>query len=182
MKVVATTLPGVLSIQPRAFSDERGFLFESYNRRDFVREAGIDVEFVQDNHSRSNRGVIRGLHYQIVQAQGKLVRVVAGSAFDAAVDLRRTSRTFGRWYGCELSAANRTMLWIPPGFAHGFAALEDGTELIYKVTHYWSPQHERIILWNDPEIGIEWPRCGPPILSAKDRAGSSLRHAEVFDT
>ncbi len=127
MKVVATTLPGVLSIQPRVFSDERGFLFENYNRRDLLREAGIDAEFVQDNHSRSNRGVIRGLHYQLVQAQGKLVRVVAGSAFDVAVDLRRGSPRFGRWFGCELSAANRTMLWIPPGFAHGFAALEDGT-------------------------------------------------------
>jgi dTDP-4-dehydrorhamnose 3,5-epimerase len=181
LKVVATTLPGVLSIQPRVFADERGFLFESYNRRNLVREAGIDAEFVQDNHSRSNRGVIRGLHYQLVQAQGKLVRVVAGSAFDTAVDLRRSSPTFGRWYGCELSVANRTMLWIPPGFAHGFAALEDGTELIYKVTQYWSPQHERTIRWNDPEIGIAWPHCGPPILSTKDRAGSLLQHAEVFE-
>lgn len=181
LKVIATALSGVLRIQPHVFADERGFLFESYNRRNLLRDAGIDVEFVQDNHSRSERGVIRGLHYQLEQPQGKLVRVVAGSAFDVAVDLRRASPGFGQWLGCELSAANRTMLWIPPGFAHGFAALEDGTELIYKVTDYWAPEHERTIIWNDPEIGVEWPQFGSPILSPKDRLGRSLRDAEVFD-
>ncbi len=181
MNVIATALQGVIRIQPHVFEDERGSLFESYNRRDLMRSAGIDAEFVQDNHSRSHRGVIRGLHYQLGRVQGKLVRVVVGRAFDVAVDLRRSSPGFGRWVGCELSATNRSMLWIPPGFAHGFAALEDGTELIYKVTGYWAPEHERTIAWNDPEIGIDWPHFDSPIVSAKDRAGCLLRDAEVFE-
>lgn len=180
MNVHQTTLPGVLLLEPRVFSDERGFFFESYNRQALTNLAGIDAEFVQDNQSHSARGVIRGLHYQIRQPQGKLVRVVVGSAFDVAVDVRRSSPTFGRWFGCELSAANNHILWIPPGFAHGFAALEDGTEFLYKVTDYWAPAHERTIRWDDPEIGIRWPDLGTPIVSAKDRTGTTLSAAEVF--
>jgi len=180
LNVLETTLPGVIILEPRVFSDERGHFFESYNRQSIRNAAGIDAEFVQDNHSYSVRGVIRGLHYQIRQPQGKLVRVVAGGVFDVAVDIRRSSPTFGRWFGCELSAKNKRIVWIPPGFAHGFAALEDGTEFLYKVTDYWASAHERTILWNDPEIGIQWPEVGTPIVSAKDRMGASLSSAEVF--
>jgi dTDP-4-dehydrorhamnose 3,5-epimerase len=180
MKVHETSLPGVLLLEPRVFSDERGHFFESYNRRTFADLTGVDTEFVQDNQSRSARGVIRGLHYQIQQAQGKLVRVVAGSAFDVAVDIRRRSPDFGRWFGCELSAANKRMLWIPPGFAHGFVALEEATEFVYKVTDYWAAAHERTILWDDPQIGIQWPDVGVTIVSAKDRIGALLANAEVF--
>ncbi len=180
MNVRETTLPGVLLLEPRVFGDERGHFFESYNRRTLAEAAGIDAEFVQDNHSLSARGVVRGLHYQIRQPQGKLVRVVAGSAFDVAVDIRRSSANFGRWFGCELSAENKWTLWIPPGFAHGFMALEDGTEFVYKVTDYWAAAHERTILWNDTQIGIRWPDVGTPIVSTKDRLGAPLAQAEVF--
>jgi dTDP-4-dehydrorhamnose 3,5-epimerase len=180
MKVLPTPLPGILLLEPRVFTDERGLFFESYNRKALQDLAGIDTEFVQDNHSCSGRGVIRGLHYQIRQPQGKLVRVVAGSVLDITVDIRRGSPTFGCWFRCELSAQNRRMLWIPPGFAHGFASLMDGTEFLYKVTDYWAAAHERTILWNDPQIGIEWPPFAAAVVSAKDRMGVPLSSAEVF--
>lgn len=180
MKIFATEMPGVLRVEPRVFSDERGSFFESYNRQAFLDQAGFEPQFVQDNHSRSVLDVVRGLHYQVRQPQGKLVRVIAGCAFDVVVDIRRSSPTFGRWFGCELSARNRTALWIPVGFAHGFAALEDGTEVVYKATDFWAPEHERTILWKDPRIGIRWPLSSEPILSPKDRAGLPLLNAEVF--
>ena len=180
MNVVETSLPGVLILEPRVFADERGAFYESFNKKLLSDKAGIDAEFVQDNHSYSARGVIRGLHYQIQQAQGKLVRVVAGSVFDVAVDIRRSSSKFGQWFGCELSAQNRHMLWIPPGFAHGFLALENGTEFLYKVTDYWAPAYERTIRWDDAQIAIHWPDVGTPIVSEKDRAGSTFSAAEVF--
>ncbi len=156
------------------------FFFESYNRRAFHDATGLDVDFVQDNHSRSAQGVLRGLHYQIEHAQGKLVRVVAGAVFDVAVDIRKSSPTFGRWVGVELSAANKKMVWIPPGFAHGFLVLSDDAEFLYKTTDYYAPSHERTIAWNDPQIGIAWPLAGAPLLSAKDQAGVRLKDAEVF--
>jgi dTDP-4-dehydrorhamnose 3,5-epimerase len=179
MNVIPTAIPEVLLLEPRVFGDERGFFFESYNRAAFRDATGLDISFVQDNHSRSARGVLRGLHYQVTQQQGKLLRVVVGEIFDVAVDLRRASPTFGRWVGVRLSAANKCQLWIPPGFAHGFLALEDGTELLYKASDYYAPAHERCIVWNDPQIGIDWPRAGPPILSPKDAAGLSLAAAEL---
>ena len=182
MNVVTTALPGVLILEPKVFGDERGFFFESFNERRFGEIIGVhgDVpHFVQDNHSKSAAGVLRGLHYQIQQAQGKLVRVVAGAAYDVAVDIRKSSPTFGHWVGVELSAENKRQLWIPPGFAHGFIALADGTEFLYKTTDYWAPQHERCIRWNDPAIGIKWP-IETPILSEKDQKGSLLADAEVF--
>jgi len=182
MEVIATNLPEVKIIEPHVFGDDRGFFLESWNARAFA-EAGIDAEFVQDNHSRSAVGVLRGLHYQLVQPQGKLVRVVAGRAFDVAVDLRRSSPNFGKWAGTELSSENKRMLWVPPGFAHAFLSLEDGTDFLYKCTDYYSPQHERSILWSDPDIGIDWPveGIGEPGLSAKDRAGTRLRDAEAYE-
>ena len=180
MRVEPTALPGVLLLEPAVFSDVRGCFFESYNRRSFRQATGLDLEFVQDNHSLSSCGVIRGLHYQIRRPQGKLVRVVAGAIFDVTVDLRRTSPCFGRWFGCELSALNRRMLWIPPGFAHGFAALQDGTIVLYKVTDYWDPEDERTVLWNDPQLGIHWPAFDTPIVSEKDRSGAAFPAAEVF--
>ncbi len=179
MKVVATPLPGVLLLEPRVFGDERGFFFESWNEKVFA-EAGIRATFVQDNHSRSGRNVVRGLHYQIRQPQGKLVRVVSGEVFDVAVDIRRSSPTFGRWAGVRLSAAAKAAFWIPPGFAHGFVAVSETADVLYKVTDYYAPEHERAILWNDPAIGIEWPLSGAPVLSAKDAAGLPLAKAEVF--
>jgi dTDP-4-dehydrorhamnose 3,5-epimerase len=179
MKASPTALLDVLLIEPRVFSDERGFFFESYNRR-ALTEAGVRAEFVQDNHSRSRRGVLRGLHYQIERAQGKLVRVSAGEVFDVAVDLRRSSATYGRWIGIALSAENKRMLWIPPGFAHGFLVLSDAAEFLYKTTDYWYPEFERTLLWNDPAIGIEWPLSGPPTLASKDVAGLPLALAEVY--
>jgi len=179
MKISPTRLPEVLLIEPKVFGDARGFFFESWNERTF-EQAGIRAHFVQDNHSRSGRGVLRGLHYQIRQAQGKLVRVISGEVFDVAVDIRRSSPNFGRWVGERLSAENKTMVWIPPGFAHGFAVLSEHAEFLYKTTDYYAPEHERCILWNDPEIGIEWPLAGAPILSSKDAAGTPLRSAEVF--
>jgi dTDP-4-dehydrorhamnose 3,5-epimerase len=179
MKVLPSELPDVLILEPRVFGDERGFFFESYNRR-ALAEAGLDAEFVQDNHSRSLRGVLRGLHYQVERAQGKLVRVAEGEVFDVAVDVRRSSPTFGRWMGISLSAQNKRMLWIPPGFAHGFLVLSDSADFLYKTTDYWYPEHERSLLWNDPAIGIEWPLAGAPTLAAKDIAGRPLASADVY--
>jgi dTDP-4-dehydrorhamnose 3,5-epimerase len=180
MKVTPTGLPEVLLIEPRVFGDARGFLFESWNERGFER-AGIRARFVQDNQSRSGRGVLRGLHYQIRRPQGKLVRVVAGEIFDVAADIRRSSPNFGRWEGVRLNAESHKMLWIPAGFAHGFCVLSEFAEVLYKATDYYAPEHERCILWNDPELRIDWPiPGGAPELSAKDAAGTLLRDAEVF--
>lgn len=181
MNVVETDLPEVKLIEPKVFGDDRGFFLESWNARSFAA-AGIDVPFVQDNHSRSARGVLRGLHYQLVRPQGKLVRVVSGRVFDVAVDIRRSSPRFGRWVGVELSAENKRMLWVPPGFAHGFVALEDGTDFLYKCTELYAPEHDRSILWSDPAIGIDWPLDGlEPVLAAKDRAAPLLAEAETFE-
>jgi dTDP-4-dehydrorhamnose 3,5-epimerase len=179
MKITPTAIADVLSIEPDVFGDARGFFFESYNARAF-REAGIAAAFVQDNHSRSARNVVRGLHYQIEHAQGKLVRAIAGEVFDIAVDLRRSSPTFGRWVGDRLSADNKRMLWVPPGFAHGFVVLSDFAEFVYKTTDYWYSQHERTLKWNDPALEIEWPLEGAPILAAKDLAGLPLAQAETY--
>ena len=179
MRVVPTAIPDVRVIEPRVFEDARGFFFESWNHRAFA-EAGIDALFVQDNHSRSMRGVLRGLHYQIEHAQGKLVRVVAGEVYDVAVDLRRSSATFGRHVALHLSSANRRMLFIPAGFAHGFLVVSDAAEFLYKTTDYWYPEHERTLLWNDPALGIAWPHDGTPTLAPKDAAGLPLASAPVF--
>ncbi|KAF1043699.1 MAG: dTDP-4-dehydrorhamnose 3,5-epimerase [Herbaspirillum frisingense] len=181
MQVKPTPLPGVLLIEPRVFGDSRGFFYESFNARRFRELSGIDAGFVQDNHSKSNRGVLRGLHYQIRHAQGKLVRVTRGAVLDVVVDIRRHSPTFGQWHGIELSEENKLQLWIPPGFAHGFSVLADDTEFLYKTTDYWMPEHERCILWNDPAIGIDWRLPVAPILSEKDRQGTPLAQAEVFE-
>lgn len=178
MKVTPTKIPDVLLIEPQVFSDDRGFFFESFNQRKFEEAIGRSVQFVQDNHSQSKRGVLRGLHYQIRHPQGKLVRVVAGEVFDVAVDIRKSSPTFGHWVGCTLSAENKRQLWIPAGFAHGFMALSDSVEFLYKTTDYWSPQFERCIAWNDADIGIEWPCSTPPIISPKDACGTTLAAVE----
>ena len=178
--VTPTNLPEVLILQPQVFGDARGFFFESFNARDFANVTGLDVQFVQDNHSRSTQGVLRGLHYQIQHPQGKLVRVVQGEVFDVAVDLRRASPTFGRWVGEHLSAENKRQLWVPPGFAHGFVVLSDSAEFLYKTTDYWYPEHERSLLWNDPAIGIDWPLQGQPLLAAKDASAAPLAQAQVF--
>jgi dTDP-4-dehydrorhamnose 3,5-epimerase len=180
MKVVRTAIPDVVILEPRVFPDERGFFLESWNARDFRAAIGFDVAFVQDNHSGSRRGVLRGLHYQIVQPQGKLVRVVRGRVFDVAVDLRRHSATFGRWVGAELSADSHRQVFVPAGFAHGFLVLSDWADVLYKTTDYYAPQHERCLIWNDPEVGIAWPLAGEPVLAAKDRVGLSLTEAETF--
>ena len=180
MRASPTSLPDVLLIEPRMFEDARGFFFESYNRR-ALADAGIDVEFVQDNHSRSNRGVLRGLHYQVEHAQGKLVRVITGEVFDVAVDLRRSSPTFGHHVAMQLSAANRRMLFIPPGFAHGFLVISDVAEFLYKTTDYWYPAHERTLRWNDPALRIEWPMGVSPTLAPKDLAGALLEDADKYD-
>jgi dTDP-4-dehydrorhamnose 3,5-epimerase len=177
--VTRTAIPDVLVIEPKVFGDARGFFLESWNARSFA-EAGLPAAFVQDNHSRSPRGVLRGLHYQIVQPQGKLVRVVAGEVFDVAVDLRRASPTFGRCVGERLSGDNKRMLWIPPGFGHGFLVLSDFADFLYKTTDYYAPEHERVIAWNDPDLAIAWPLEGAPTLSARDTAGTRFRDAEVF--
>lgn len=179
MQKIATAIPDVFMIEPKVFGDDRGFFLESYNRRSLV-SLGIVYEFVQDNHSRSARGVLRGLHYQIRQPQGKLVRVVAGEVFDVAVDLRHASPTFGQWVGMTLSSENKRMAWIPPGFAHGFYVASDYAEVLYKATDYYAPEHERSLLWNDPAIGIEWPLSSEPLLSEKDRKGTHLKDAEVY--
>ncbi len=180
MKVVETSIPDVLIIEPKVFGDERGFFYESFNAAAFEAATGLKRQFVQDNHSKSQRGVLRGLHYQIQQAQGKLVRVVAGEVFDVAVDLRKSSPSFGRWFGTHLSAQNQHQLWIPEGFAHGFVVLSESAEFLYKTTDYYAPEHERSLLWNDPELGIEWPFDEAPQLSAKDQAGKRLSDAELF--
>ena len=180
MELIETRIPGAIIIEPRVFGDDRGFFLESWSARSFA-EAGLDLTFVQDNHSRSSRGVLRGLHYQKSSPQGKLVRVTAGKVWDVVVDLRRSSPAFGQWVGVELSAANRRMFWVPPGLAHGFLCLEDGTDFLYKCTELYQPANEHALLWNDPEIGIEWPLDGiVPQLSAKDRVGRPLAEAEVF--
>lgn len=179
MKAVRSDLDGVLIIEPEVFGDDRGFFFESFNARAFAKETGVDAQFVQDNHSRSARHVLRGLHYQVRQPQGKLVRVVSGEVFDVAVDLQRSSPTFGKWTGVRLSAENKRMLWIPPGFAHGFLVVSDYADFLYKATDYYAPEYERTILWNDPDLAIEWPLAGAAVLSAKDQAGTRFRDAEV---
>jgi dTDP-4-dehydrorhamnose 3,5-epimerase len=180
MKVQSTQIPGVLIVDPAVFGDDRGFFLESFNERE-MRNIDIDAHFVQDNHSRSWRNVLRGLHYQINQPQGKLVRVVSGKVFDVAVDIRRDSSTFGKWAGVELSAENKRMFWLPPGLAHGFVVLSDSADLLYKATDYYAQKFERTILWNDPDLGIEWPLADQPILSLKDAAANTFREAEVFE-
>lgn len=179
MKLTPTSIPDLAIVEPKVFGDARGFFMESWNRKTFSA-LGLDLDFVQDNHSRSRKGVLRGLHYQLHQPQGKLVRVTSGAVFDVAVDLRRASPTFGRWEGVELSAENHRMLWVPPGFAHGFLVLSDSADFLYKTTEYYAPEHERCVLWNDQEIGIQWPLEGDPALSAKDQVGTPLRAAEVY--
>jgi dTDP-4-dehydrorhamnose 3,5-epimerase len=180
MEIQATPLAGVLLITPRVFGDDRGHFFESYNQRELEQKAGLRPAFVQDNQSRSQRGVLRGLHYQNPSPQGKLVRVLEGEIFDVAVDLRRSSQTFRRWFGVMLSDANRQTLWIPEGFAHGFLVVSEYADVLYKTTDFYAPEHERTIAWNDPDIGIEWPLSGAPILSSKDAAGTPFRNAELF--
>jgi dTDP-4-dehydrorhamnose 3,5-epimerase len=168
-------------LEPKVFGDARGFFLESFNARDFAQVTGLDTRFVQDNHSKSAKGVLRGLHYQIQHPQGKLVRVVQGSVFDVAVDLRKSSATFGHWVGSELSADNHRQIWIPPGFAHGFVVLSESAEFLYKTTDYWYPEHERTLLWNDPAIGVDWPIDFVPQLAAKDQIGKLLAQADLFD-
>jgi dTDP-4-dehydrorhamnose 3,5-epimerase len=180
MNVTPTAIPEVLIIEPQVFGDSRGFFFESFNQHAFNKATGLSVQFVQDNHSRSAQGVLRGLHYQIQQPQGKLVRVVRGAVFDVAVDIRKSSPTFGRWVGVELTEDNHRQLWVPPGFAHGFVVLSESADCLYKATDYYAPEFERSIAWNDPAIGIRWPIDAEPQCSAKDKAGVPLAQAEVF--
>lgn len=179
MKATPTAIPDVLLIEPKVFGDARGFFFESFNQKAFNEATQLDVNFVQDNHSRSGRGVLRGLHYQLQQPQGKLVRVVRGAVFDVAVDIRKGSPTFGRWFGAELTEDNHRQLWIPAGLAHGFLVLSESADFLYKTTDYYAPQHERCIAWNDSDIGIEWPTMVAPQLSAKDQLGKLLREADL---
>ena len=181
MKSTRLAIPEVLLLEPRVFGDERGFFYESFNQRTFESIVGKRINFVQSNHSRSMRHVLRGLHYQIKQAQGKLVRVVNGKVFDVAVDIRRSSPTFGQWVGEILSAENKRQLWVPPGFAHGFIVLSEDAEFLYNTTDYWAPEHERCIVWNDPTLAIDWPLTGKPILSEKDARGTAFDAAEVYD-
>ena len=181
MKAIPLAIPEVVLLEPQVFGDDRGFFYESYNRQKFHEATGIDTDFVQDNHSRSQKNVLRGLHYQLPpKAQGKLVRVVAGEVFDVAVDIRKRSPTFGKWVGAILSAQNKMQMWIPPGFAHGFVTLSDDAEFLYKTTDFYSPSHERCIRWDDPAIGIDWPVHGSPLLSGKDQQGMAFNNAEVF--
>ncbi len=182
MKVHPTKIPDVLLVEPTVFGDDRGFFYESFNQRAWKEKTGLDIVFVQDNHSRSSKGVLRGIHYQIQQAQGKLVRVVAGEVYDVAVDLRKNSPTFGNWVGMHLSALNKRMLWIPEGFGHGFLVLSDAAEFLYRTTDYWAPEHERCIIWNDPDLNISWPLDSPPILSQKDGEGCFFNKAEIYPT
>jgi dTDP-4-dehydrorhamnose 3,5-epimerase len=179
--VIPTAIPDVLVLEPKVFGDARGFFFESFNERDFREKTGVDAAFVQDNHSKSVKGVLRGLHYQIQHPQGKLVRVVQGRVFDVAVDLRKSSPTFGRWAGAVLDADTHRQMWVPPGFAHGFVVLSDAAEFLYKTTDYWYPEHERSLLWNDPALGIDWPIDFAPQLAAKDAAGKLLPDADLFE-
>jgi dTDP-4-dehydrorhamnose 3,5-epimerase len=181
LTVTPTAIPDVLMLEPKVFGDARGFFFESFNAREFAQATGLDTQFVQDNHSKSAKGVLRGLHYQIQHPQGKLVRVVQGRVFDVAVDLRKSSATFGRWVGMELSADNHRQVWVPPGFAHGFVVLSESAEFLYKTTDYWYPEHERTLLWNDPAIGIDWPIDFAPQLAAKDQTGKVLPQADICD-
>lgn len=181
MNVIRTDIPEVLLFEPKAFGDERGFFLESYNKRVFRDVAGLDIQFVQDNHSRSQRGVLRGLHYQIKQTQGKLVRAVSGEIYDVAVDIRKSSATFGRWVGMLLSADNRRMAWVPPGFAHGFVVMSETAEVLYKATDFYAPEHERSIRWDDPGLAIDWKFAGDPLVSAKDREGALIGQATLFD-
>lgn len=182
MKVIPTALPEVLILEPKVFGDDRGFFFESHNRKTFAADTGLDLEFVQDNHSRSVRGVLRGLHYQLFKPQGKLVRAVTGTVWDVAVDLRKSSPRFGQWVGVELSADNKRQLWVPPGFGHGFVVLSDSADFLYKTTDYWYPEHERAVVWNDPQLAIAWPLgATTPQLAAKDAAAPRLAQAEVYD-
>ncbi|PTB30326.1 dTDP-4-dehydrorhamnose 3,5-epimerase [Paraburkholderia caribensis] len=180
ISVTATALPEVKIIEPKVFGDARGFFYESFNARDFAEFVEPGMEFVQDNHSRSAKGVLRGLHYQIQHAQSKLVRVVEGEVFDVAVDVRKSSSNFGKWVGVHLSAENKRQLWVPAGFAHGFVVLSESAEFLYKTTDYWYPEFERSIVWNDPQIGIKWPLDGQPVVAAKDAAGMRLSEAEVY--
>jgi dTDP-4-dehydrorhamnose 3,5-epimerase len=180
IKKISTSLPGVVILEPRVFGDARGFFLESYNERAFA-ELGIAERFVQDNHSSSRRNVLRGLHYQVKQTQGKLVRVVEGEVLDVAVDVRRSSPTFGAWEAVRLSGENKRMLWIPPGFAHGFCVISEQAQVLYKATDYYAPEHERTVLWNDPDLKIKWELEGEPVVSAKDQRGVALRDAEVFE-
>ncbi len=179
MQIVQTAIPDVLIIEPKVFGDDRGFFYESFNAKRFAELTGVNAQFVQDNHSKSAKNVLRGLHYQVEQPQGKLVRVVAGEVFDVAVDIRQSSATFGQWVGVTLSAANKKQLWVPPGFAHGFLVLQDHTEFLYKTTDYYAPQFERCIAWNDAKLAIDWPLIDAPLLSAKDAQGKSLQLAEL---
>jgi dTDP-4-dehydrorhamnose 3,5-epimerase len=181
MQLTRSIIPDVMILEPRVFEDDRGFFLESWNARDFKSAVGIDVPFVQDNQSRSRRGVLRGLHYQIKQPQGKLVSAVRGSVFDVAVDLRKSSASFGKWFGAELNETNHRQVWIPAGFAHGYLVLSETADLLYKTTDFYEPKHERCLMWNDPEIGIEWPLAGEAVLSAKDRQGLPLSKAELFE-
>jgi dTDP-4-dehydrorhamnose 3,5-epimerase len=180
-QITATAIPDVFILEPKVFGDNRGFFYESFNASDFKQATGLKVSFVQDNHSRSAKGVLRGLHYQLQQPQGKLVRVVRGCVFDVAVDIRKSSATFGQWVGCELSEENHKQFWVPAGFAHGFLVLSESADFLYKTTDYYAPAHERCIAWNDADISINWPEGVQPLLSNKDQAGLSLSQAEVFD-
>ena len=180
MQAKPLAIPEIVLLTPRVFADHRGTFFESFNARVFREKTGAQVEFVQDNHSTSKAHVIRGLHYQVKHAQGKLVRVVSGSVYDVVVDMRKSSSTFGRWLGIELTSADRSMLWVPAGFAHGFYVTSDVAEVLYKTTDYWAPEHERTLLWNDPAVGVEWPLTGDPVLTPKDEAGSPLARSEVY--
>ena len=180
MKVVPTEIPDVLIIEPKIFGDERGFFYESYSHTKFMEATGLDLEFVQDNHSRSARNVLRGLHYQIQQTQGKLVRVVKGEVLDVAVDIRKSSPTFGKWVSCILSGENKRQFWVPPQFAHGFIVLSESADFLYKTTDYYAPEHERCIVWDDPDLAIDWSITDSPIVSTKDKEGALLKEAEVF--
>lgn len=180
MKLIRTEIPEVLLLEPRVFEDARGLAFESYNRRSFKEATGLDLEFVQDNRSSSRKNVIRGLHYQVERPQGKLITALRGEIYDVAVDLRRSSATFRKWVGFKLSETDRRMAWIPRGFAHGFLALSDAVDVLYKLDEFWSPAHERTILWNDPDLGVRWPIAGQPVLSANDAAGKRFAETELF--
>lgn len=180
VNIISTTIPDVLIIEPTVFGDDRGFFFESFNERRWYELSGVDLRFVQHNHSRSARGVLRGLHYQMQQPQGKLVRVTTGEVFDVAVDIRQSSPSFGTWFGALLSAENKRQMWIPPGFAHGFCVTSDVAEFLYLTTDYYAPEHERCIAWNDPDLAIQWPLVTEPVVSAKDREGRSFRDADLF--